>query len=399
MTNILLTCDLNASTNYGTAAQIVSFCKTLNLMSNKLHIILFSLYPKIDRPFYSRYGISVPFHPLKGDHLLLSLMKYLPKIMHTHKSGNGSDDVLLDVFTGADVVIDFSGDAITDLYDSDRLPLGLVTDMIPIIMPLCFKKPVILFSQSIGPFRKKSYPLARFLLDKTKAIFVRDRYSYEYIKAMRISPRIIQSADVAFLLEAKPSSNKILKTDNRPLVGISVSAFLGESFKNYRGQMAGLLKYVIRDFDANVAFIPNVIDPYSDGRLEARQICALVPELEDRITRIESELSLEEKNALIGECDLFIASRMHAAIAALSANIPTITIGSHFKFRMLMERLGLAELSIDPTSNLSELIFKVKMAWKDRDVIRKHLEKVTTREKESALHSVALVAEMIRGLR
>ena len=49
---------------------------------------------------------------------------------------------------------------------------------------------------------------------------------------------------------------------------------------------------------------------------------------------------------IIGQCDFFIGSRMHACIGAVSQNIASVSIAYSNKFRGVMETVGMDEYVI-----------------------------------------------------
>lgn len=108
-------------------------------------------------------------------------------------------------FRKFDFVIDYTaGDSFTDIYGQDRffqwtaIKMDMIRNGIPLIMG----------SQTIGPFQsKKTVELASEVLNKSRAVFVRDEMSYEYTKKISdVKP--ILTTDVAFLLPYKKVSLK-----------------------------------------------------------------------------------------------------------------------------------------------------------------------------------------------
>ena len=53
---------------------------------------------------------------------------------------------------------------------------------------------------------------------------------------------------------------------------------------------------------------------------------------------------------VIGLCDFFIGSRMHACIAALSQGIPTVAVAYSPKFKGVFDSIGTGDMVIDATS-------------------------------------------------
>ena len=90
---------------------------------------------------------------------------------------------------------------------------------------------------------------------------------------------------------------------------------------------------------------------------------------------------------IIGLCDFFIGSRMHACIAALSQSVPAVGIAYSKKFHGVFESVGLGDCVADAyqCSRKSELLSIVEAAFEKRDQTRKHLDEVIPKIKANIL--------------
>jgi polysaccharide pyruvyl transferase WcaK-like protein len=59
------------------------------------------------------------------------------------------------------------------------------------------------------------------------------------------------------------------------------------------------------------------------------------------------EYDQHEIKAVIGNCDFFVGSRMHACIAALSQGIPCVGVAYSMKFAGVFESVGMEEWIVD----------------------------------------------------
>ncbi len=66
-----------------------------------------------------------------------------------------------------------------------------------------------------------------------------------------------------------------------------------------------------------------------------------------RIHILTGNYGEQEVKGIIGRCDMFIGSRMHACIAALSQGIPTIGIAYSKKFRGVFKTVGAEAAVLD----------------------------------------------------
>jgi len=406
----LLTCNLNSSNNLGTAAQIITFSRMLISLIPKVSLTLFSFYPNIDSHFYSRYGIHVLSHDIKSDHVLLSMIPLTPNLLkYSLKNFKLLNNAFLDGifydFADHDVVIDFSGDAITDVFDKGLMPTGLLVDMLPILLGMLGGKPVILYSQSIGPFKKVSYPLARFILNKTRLIVLREHLSYYYLKSMKLVAPLIFGSEIAFLLDSAPPSvkvlNKVFNEEGNLTVGFSVSAFQGSLFSHLRSLLAHVIRWLVQKMKAYIIFIPHVYSSRGDedDRAEARRIMRLADVPRDYIVAIEEKLTPEEVKWIIGKCDLFIGGRFHATIASLSQCIPTIMIGHSHKYYATMKRLQLTEYCCAlPTTTVDELKAKIQKALIEGEKLRALINYQVRIERDYAMRALEFTANILKNL-
>src|SRR4030042_4682892 len=88
-----------------------------------------------------------------------------------------------------------------------------------------------------------------------------------------------------------------------------------------------------------------------------RQFCEKYP---GRIFLVRGHYNHNETKYIIGLCDFFIGSRMHACIAALSQGIPAVGIAYSRKFSGVFESIGLAVFVVDGrNSDVREALWKI----------------------------------------
>ena len=83
----------------------------------------------------------------------------------------------LRAFREADLVIDLSGDMLTEDYG---LHLAY-SHYLPLLTAIALDRPFVLCAQSIGPFRF-TRSIARFILRRASAITVREALSFDYVR-------------------------------------------------------------------------------------------------------------------------------------------------------------------------------------------------------------------------
>lgn len=407
MTNILLI-NTNLSWNKGSAAQVICTADMLRNLDKSVGFSLMSLFPSFDIKYSKKYDIRVigyfsssssePFIYFK--HILLSLLRC---IIWKLFSGNNFSTLLLNdrylkAYSEADIIIDLSGDSFTDAK------LTSLLNCINMFPGIVFGKPLILFSQSIGPFRRLSYPIIRFCLSKSSLITARGEITKRYLESMQINTPIFLVADCAFVL--KPASpqrvqeilqNENISVGNKPLIGISVNTMLDDEHGRYINLMAQICDYIIDNFDAQIILISHSFRPTEDDRVIAAKVHEKATN-KNQISIVRYEYSPEELKGIIGRCAVFIGARMHSNIAALSQCIPTIAVPWNHKYYEIMKSLGQAEYiySIKKNGyNFKNLTLKIDRLWYNRHKISKELAITIKTQKKMALLSGQLVKEFI----
>jgi len=109
----------------------------------------------------------------------------------------------------------------------------------------------------------------------------------------------------------------------------------------------------------------------------------------------EGPYDQSEIKYIIGLCDFFIGSRMHACIAALSQCVPTVGIAYSRKFRGVMESIGVGRIVADPRSmSAGEVLRLVHTVWNNRAYIREHLIREIPQVKEKTLSLFDEISEI-----
>lgn len=256
------------------------------------------------------------------------------------------------------------GDSFSDLYGANRL--WYVT--LPALLAMALGRPLVLLPQTIGPFRRAwSRRLAAQVLPRARRVYVRDRSSMELARqlAPEAGDRIRFCHDLAFALEPHlPAERRppwlISDRPRAPRIGFNISGLLHMGGYNRRNMFGladdyrRLVADLIRDWagarGCEVVLVPHVWgarNPESDETACAEVEAGLDPDVRARVRRVEGPRDERELKAIIGSCDFFLGSRMHACIAALSQGIPAVGLAYSGKFESLFETVGVKELALD----------------------------------------------------
>jgi coenzyme F420 hydrogenase subunit beta len=151
--------------------------------------------------------------------------------------------------------------------------------------------------------------------------------------------------------------------------------------------------------NAHIVLIPHVISSLDwnyDDRWANEQLYKLLKNRE-HVALIKGDYTPSELKGLIGQCDIFIGSRMHANIASLSQGIPTLAIGWSDKYSGIMRRLGMLEYVCHyKTLTFEEVQSKVDCILAKKEIVRNQLLSKVEFEKNTALEAIALLCSLLK---
>jgi colanic acid/amylovoran biosynthesis protein len=285
------------------------------------------------------------------------------------------------------------GDSFSDTYGLGRL----LYVALPQILVLLMGKRLVLLPQTIGPFRGGiARRIARYVLCRAEVVYSRDERSLPEIAALagvnHLASKVRFSYDVGFALEpAAPRRVEItgLASERAPgacRVGLNVSGLLaigGYSRKNmfglrtdYNELVRAMIHRLLEKKGTELLLVPHV---FGDGEESDAVVCRQVyDELKQRyagrVGCVEGRYDQSEIKHIIGRCDFFIGSRMHACIAAVSQNIPAVAIAYSDKFIGVMETVGVPSLVVDARKmEMDQVLAAISGAFDQRDTLRAQL--------------------------
>ncbi|KKH59372.1 hypothetical protein DU74_02220 [Methanosarcina mazei] len=395
------------SKNNGSAAMLISTAKVLKEYIPNTSYNLLSIFPELDSKKSDKYNIKVFGQKASPVTLLLDFIRsMLWKITHVNKViGNGD----LKKYFCSEMVIDLSGDSFSD----NSTVLDSLICCYRILICLLLNKPVVIYAQSIGPFKTTfTRLLSRFCLNRVNLLIARDEITVDYLKQIGITNKVYFTADSAFLLNAIPYEKlkNILIKENidinkRPIIGISASQHIydltqetGDS--SYIPLMAKIVDYLVEKLNAQVILVPHVTN--NDGIVDDRFVGGKIWELaknKSKIELINNEYSPEILKGIIGLCDMFIGARMHANIAATSMCVPTLAIAYSHKAYGIMKTLDMEKYVLDfRTMNFNDMKSKIDDLWLNRKEVNMKLDSNVKLIKERSFYNGKLVKDLVDSL-
>lgn len=353
-------------------------------------------------------------------------------------------------YAAADIIIHLG----MDYYSDDVGTSTVLRHSRDIMLGILLKKPVVIWAESMGPFRGKlSKPTARFTLNRVDLITVRDSLSKAFLLETGVNkPPLYVTTDPAFLFVPATServkeiySQEGIDINDKPIIGVNPShsfiipsekrqktrregyikamSFLGSvlasllpenlfnrilgmakksylysavnsQYDEYKVFFAQLANWLVEKYDASVLLIPHdqAMGQLFDDRGVTRDIWELVDN-QEKVKVISRNYNAEEIKGIIGRCNLFIGARFHAAIAALSQGIPTVSFPYYHKFA-LMSELG-QDKYICQSYTLEETKAKVTEAWARKNEIEEELEFKLKEIRELATLNGELVKKLL----
>lgn len=300
------------------------------------------------------------------------------------------------------------GDSFSDIYGICRF----IYVALPQVLVLLMGKPLVQLPQTIGPFSSKTTRhFARAILSYSAVVYSRDypglleTREILGIKGKRSNIRFCY--DVGFILDpSKPDEASIESTNfdgaAKPscTVGLNVSGLLymgGYTRDNmfglkvdYRLLVNEIIEFLIMKKKAHVVLVPHVMGgsehAESDSEVCRRLYSELKPRYAAHLSLVNGSYDQAGIKHMIGTCDFFVGSRMHACIAALSQCIPAVPIAYSRKFIGVMETIGFESYVADPCRlDIGAILDIIDKAFEDRAAIAERLRSQMPEVKEKVL--------------
>jgi polysaccharide pyruvyl transferase WcaK-like protein len=247
------------------------------------------------------------------------------------------------------------GDSFSDIYGMQRFLYAALPQLLVLLMT----KRLVLLPQTIGPFKGwLARRTAGFIMRRADLVYSRDLASREAAQVVAgvTNPEKFRFCyDLGFLLDPIPSTSLDIRglppKKIRLRVGLNVSGLLyvgGYTRNNMFGLQVRYEELVDRligaliQQGAEVLLVPHVLG----ADLESDQIACsgiyhrLCETYTGSIGCVAGDYDQSEIKAVIGDCDFFVGSRMHACIAALSQGVPTVAIAYSDKFAGVLQSIG-----------------------------------------------------------
>jgi len=147
---------------------------------------------------------------------------------------------------------------------------------------------------------------------------------------------------------------------------------------DYAGFLPDLVCALLAGHSGELWLIPHTLE--RAGHVESdNEACSKLRDrlprgLVSRVRLVTGNYDAHELKWLIGSCDFFIGSRMHACIAALSQGVPCVGVAYSRKFAGVFESVRMEEWVVDARScSENESVARIVSLYRQREKTRREL--------------------------
>ena len=304
-------------------------------------------------------------------------------------------------FEGIDAVLSIGGDiytlSSTGGYSTSFLKFGDAARLKGI--------EYVLWGASVGPFSDN--PKAERVFTKhlkgLSLITARESATVNYLQTLGVIDNVIPCADPAYIVAPEIKAAHTSQR-NEPTIGINLSP-LSVRYSNYSLQetintQAMTIEGLIKAFGARIVLIPHVVCDFNEGDDDLRYLRrvkqAIASEHQAAVTLLDTDTGFVGLKKELVKCDLVIAARMHCAINALAAHVPTILVSySRKAVGMCQYVYGNSDWVIPLNEFESDHILeKVRLMIKQQKKIRAYLAERIPEIQQDAYRPMQRLKEM-----
>lgn len=235
------------------------------------------------------------------------------------------------------------------------------------------KRPFIL-CQSIGPYYGwLTRLLTNRMLSKCSAVILRENVCIEQYPYIKLPVAVDVATDIAFFADSINCDSDIIPTGVRLNVGVTIKQVPTNKQEKYIAMFVEVIEKLIITNNANIFIFPHVtIERDIDTSFEVYR--RLSDRVKPHVTVFSEQYHAMTLKSLYGKMNIFVGTRLHSTIFALSENVPSICISYHgTKSLGVFKTLGLERYVIDDyeADLLNE---KIDLLLSELNVIKGQLE-------------------------
>ena len=236
-----------------------------------------------------------------------------------------------DFLDDCDVVLSIGGDLYTapnNRYPRDLLKFGEVV--------MERGKKFIIWGASVGPFYVDNSieKILKNHFNKVHLITSREIASTNYLESLGVQKNVVACADPAYAVY--PEIIQAHRPAGQLRIGVNLSslsvrrAISDKDVQKIIVEHAKTIANLVREFEASIVLIPHVICDFNERDDDLKYMQAVMQNLPadvvDKVELNDKDLGFLGAKSEIIKCHLVIAARMHCAINAIAAGVPTILV-------------------------------------------------------------------------
>lgn len=354
----------NIALNGGDAAILLGMIKVLKLrFGEDTKFVVSGTYPEVCAHLYpdfkwcnvvGRMANTTPFNQIRVVGRIMRILKryrfYAAAFLRRYNIPlyeiilSKKEAESLEEYATSDYIISSGGTYLIE-------PYGITSQYIDYRISLILGKPLVLYTQSMGPFtNSQTQKRLKWVFNRSNAIFLRDEKSKENVNKLNLvtNSNVYVVPDAAFALGdietvMQSTNDQLGKKGN---VAISVRDWIHTDSKstmsNYRRCIADVVIKLV-EMGYRVHFISTCqgISTYSDDNEVVDKILTLIPnKYHMHIVKYNEYLTIAKITYLLKQMDFIIATRLHMSILALISGTPVYPIAYEFKTIELYHSLG-----------------------------------------------------------
>lgn len=264
-------------------------------------------------------------------------------------------------------------------------PDGVSEGIFDMALALLADKPLVLWSQSIGPFKfadLRNRELTGCILRGCRKILVRDTHSFEELRSFDMALERTQQTHESVLGMNDVVHEHVPPSQRAPVVGISIYAAQRREpsvHRAYIGTIAALVDHAVAG-GFEVRFFPMELKGSGpdDRRLIREIVGAADYGSEEQI--VDRDLDTFSHLEEVAKCRIFVGHKTHSAIFALTVGTPLVALAYHRKTEDFMAQYRLeANVIPDAQLNAQRLIDVFDRVCRDADSIARQQVQVSSR--------------------
>ncbi len=275
----------------------------------------------------------------------------------------------------ADMVLSTGGHHLTTMF----VPDAVTPQIFDMAAALLYDKPLVLWSQSIGPFDFK-LPKSRLMVQKilsgANRIFIRDEASAEQIKNLGISLEHVSKTRESVFGLCDIVKSRTRPSERAEVMGAAVYVHTRanqlKEHENHRRYFASLVDHAI-EAGYKVRFFPMELQGTDRHCIEdvinnvvQKENCKIVEGFPGTLDHINA----------VAQCRIFVGHKTHSQIFSLVAATPLLAIAYHKKTEDFMAQFGLEKYCITDAQLSAEKLIQLF------DEINNNLDTINQKEQK-----------------